>query len=404
MRLGVRQQPHAAGHRAGFSSAARPLRLFERPEPIEAIAQVPDGPPVRFSWRHTTHQVVHVEGPERIAMEWWRDDRGNKLTRDYFRVESEAGARVWLYREGLYGREAAAARAGICTACLRECEVMSAYAELAVTTNFSFLRGAPKPKSWLLRAKELGLVGLGIADRNSVAGVVRAHAMAKVIGFKIAVGARLVFSDGSPDILAYPEDRAAWGRLTRLLTVGKDRAEKGDCILGLPDLLEEMRRTQSHRHAAAADQRRGACQSASPAEGSPPAAPSGLRQACFIAAMIAAGWRSCEDAADAAFVPLIAVNDVLYHVPERRALQDVVTCIREHRTLEEAGRLLEANAERHLKSAEEMTRLFGEASKAIGQTTRFLKRCRFSLDELKPHIIPANSVKVMRRPMKRWSL
>src|SRR3954465_10470392 len=116
---------------------------------------------------------------------------------------------------------------------------MSAYAELAVTTNFSFLRGASKAEELVLRAKELGLVGLGIADRNSVAGVVRAHAMAKIIGFKIVVGARLVFSDGTPDILAYPENRTAWGRLTRLLTVGKDRAEKGDCILGLPDLLEE---------------------------------------------------------------------------------------------------------------------------------------------------------------------
>ena len=94
------------GCRAGHSfSPARPLRLLARPEPVEAIAQVPDGPPVQFSWRHVTHQVAQVEGPERIAMEWWRDDRGNKLTRDYFRVESEAGARVWLYREGLYGRE-----------------------------------------------------------------------------------------------------------------------------------------------------------------------------------------------------------------------------------------------------------------------------------------------------------
>src|SRR5438477_1569719 len=117
---------------------------------------------------------------------------------------------------------------------------MSAYAELAVSTNFSFLRGASTAEELVLRAKELGLVGLGIADRNSVAGVVRAHAMAKVIGFKVAVGARLVFSDGSPDILAYPQDRAAWGRLTHLLTVGKDRAEKGDCILGLSDLLEHI--------------------------------------------------------------------------------------------------------------------------------------------------------------------
>ena len=96
-----------------------------------------------------------------------------------------------------------------------------------------------------------------------------------------------------------------------------------------------------------------------------------------------------RDVADGALVPLIAVNDVLYHVPERRALQDVVTCIREHKTLEEAGTLLGANAERHLKSAEEMTRLFGETSKAIGQTTRFLKRCHFSLDELKPHRYPS---------------
>jgi protein ImuB len=89
------------------AAPTRPIRLFERPEPIEAIAEVPDGPPVQFTWRHVRHQVAHAEGPERIAMEWWRDDRGNQLTRDYFRVESETGARAWLYREGLYGRETA---------------------------------------------------------------------------------------------------------------------------------------------------------------------------------------------------------------------------------------------------------------------------------------------------------
>jgi protein ImuB len=83
----------------------RPLRLFGRPEPIEAIAEVPDGPPVRFRWRRVLHQVAHAEGPERIAMEWWRDQQGRALTRDYFRVESREGVRVWLYREGLYGRE-----------------------------------------------------------------------------------------------------------------------------------------------------------------------------------------------------------------------------------------------------------------------------------------------------------
>jgi protein ImuB len=86
---------------------ARPLRLFERPQPIDVTAEVPDGPPVQFQWRRTKHRVIHAEGPERIAMEWWRDDRGSELTRDYFRVESSHGTRMWLYREGLYGREVA---------------------------------------------------------------------------------------------------------------------------------------------------------------------------------------------------------------------------------------------------------------------------------------------------------
>jgi protein ImuB len=84
---------------------ARPIRLFDRPERVEAIAEVPDGPPVRFRWRHVLHEVARSEGPERIAMEWWRDQQGHALTRDYFRVESRQGARVWLYREGLYGHE-----------------------------------------------------------------------------------------------------------------------------------------------------------------------------------------------------------------------------------------------------------------------------------------------------------
>jgi error-prone DNA polymerase len=262
---------------------------------------------------------------------------------------------------------------------------MSAYAELAVTSNFSFLRGASKAEELVLQAKELGLVGLGIADRNSVAGVVRAHSIAKVIGFKIAVGARLVFSDGSPDILAYPADRSGWGRLTRLLTVGKDRAEKGDCILGLADLLEDTKGINfivmpPHRLQpdTLLNQLARLKQAASP------------RSVWLAASMLYRGddrrrLTKLKDVASSALVPLIAVNDVLYHDPQRRILQDVVTCIREHLILEQAGRVLEANAERHLKSSEEMARLFREIPQAIGQTTRFLKRCRFSLDELEPH-------------------
>jgi protein ImuB len=80
----------------------RPIRLFERPEPVEATAQVPDGPPVQFKWRRVTHDIIHAEGPESIALQWWRDDRGLPVTRDYFRIETRQGARVWLYREGIY--------------------------------------------------------------------------------------------------------------------------------------------------------------------------------------------------------------------------------------------------------------------------------------------------------------
>ena len=128
---------------------------------------------------------------------------------------------------------------------------MSAYAELAVTTNFSFLRGASHGEELVARAKELGLAGLGVADRNSVAGVVRAHQAAKEAGLTFAPGARLVFADGTPDILAYPQDRAAWGRLTRLLTLGKRRADKGECLLQRDDLFGAYRGAQSHRAARA---------------------------------------------------------------------------------------------------------------------------------------------------------
>src|SRR5258708_21999452 len=105
------------------------------------------------------------------------------------------------------------------------------YAELAVTTNFSFLRGASRPEELVACAKRLGLAGIGIADRNSVAGVVRAHMAANEKGLRLAIRARLVFADRTPDILAYPRDRTAWGRLTRPLSLRKRRADKSDCIL-----------------------------------------------------------------------------------------------------------------------------------------------------------------------------
>src|SRR5262245_5182230 len=117
---------------------------------------------------------------------------------------------------------------------------MSEYVEFAVTSNFSFLRGASHPEELMVQADHLGLAGLGLADRNSVAGVVRAHLVKRENAFNLRYhpGTRLVFADGTPDILAYPRDRPAWGRLCRLLTLGNRRAEKGDCTLHLGDLLD----------------------------------------------------------------------------------------------------------------------------------------------------------------------
>ena len=112
------------------------------------------------------------------------------------------------------------------------------YAELAATSNFSFLRGGSHPEELAVQAGALGLCALGIADRNSVAGLVRAHSIAKEQGLQFLPGVRLVFADGTPDILAYPNCLSGWSNLTRLLTIGKRRAAKGDCELFLADLLE----------------------------------------------------------------------------------------------------------------------------------------------------------------------
>ncbi|MEQ1752943.1 MAG: error-prone DNA polymerase [Micropepsaceae bacterium] len=252
------------------------------------------------------------------------------------------------------------------------------YTELATTTNFSFLRGASHPHELVTEAHALGLAGIGIADRNSLAGVVRAHVQAKELGTKLLIGTRLVFSDGTPDILAYPQDRAAYGRLSRLLTVGNRRAEKGDCILTLDDLIEHAEGLQFILVPPRPDIALAA-----------PALKRLKNHNLWLAAAMAYrgdDQRHLKRLAGLArehHVPMIAIGDVLYHRPERRLLQDVLSCIREHTTLDNAGFRLEANAERHLKSPREMARLFRRHPEAIGETTRFASTCSFSLDELR---------------------
>ena len=251
------------------------------------------------------------------------------------------------------------------------------YVELAVTTNFSFLRGASHPGEFVERAAELGYAAIGIADRNSLAGVVRAYEQWKKLENppKLLVGARLVFRDGTPDILAYPKDRKAYGRLSRLLSVGKLRAEKGECLLDFKDL-------QENRHGLLLI----VVPPADPKDAMPVLA--ALESDTWLAASILhtgedrRRLRNLRRVAQSARVPLIAVNDALYHDPGRRELQDVVTCIREHMSLKQAGTRLEANAERHLKPAEEMIRLFRACPEAMAETLRFAGKITFTLAEL----------------------
>jgi error-prone DNA polymerase len=262
---------------------------------------------------------------------------------------------------------------------------MIRYAELAVTTNYSFLRGASHPGQFVAQANFLGYAAIGIADRNSLAGVVRAYDAGQRLKPgtppRLLIGARLVFQDGTPDILAYPEDRAAYGGLCQLLSRGKSRAPKGECFLTFDDFLEF---------------RSGLLPIVMP--------PADVEQArrtltkfggpvWLAASMLYTGedrrrLRDLQALAQESGARLIATNDALYHHADQRELQDVVTCIREHTTLAAAGRRLEANAERHLKPGMEVARLFRNIPGAVTETVRFADRIRFSLDQIRqnyPH-------------------
>ncbi|HKT86344.1 MAG TPA: error-prone DNA polymerase [Novosphingobium sp.] len=258
------------------------------------------------------------------------------------------------------------------------------FAEPVAATNFSFLRGASHPAEMVARAQALGMGGIGIADRNSVAGVVRAFDAWKrsggpASGFRLIVGARLAFADGTPDLAVYPRTRHGWGRLTRLLTLGNRRTVKGECELRLPDLLahaEDMALIAMDADAALL----GTLREAFPYLWLAAAMPRAGRDARRLAHRMALGGETG--------VPLIATNDALYARPEDRPLQDVLTCIREGLTIQAAGRRLAANAERHLKDPAEMARLFAACPKALEATGDLLACIDFRLDELRyeyPH-------------------
>ena len=275
---------------------------------------------------------------------------------------------------------------------------MIRYAELQCMSNFSFLEGASHPEELVLQAAVLGLKALAITDINSVSGLVRAHTAAKDHGVRLVFGTRLRLVDG-PDVLIYPSDRAAYGRLTSLLTTGKRRAEKGACELYLSDLADTDFQCGAGQIACAV-------------------APFAVtpvftrrlhdlktifdRHVYLAATMLYRGndarrLHTLSGIGAEVDVPLIATGDVRYHTPTRRPLQDVMTCIREGVTVPAAGFRLAANAERHLKAPAEMARLFDALPGAVARTTEIVDACSFHLDELK-YNYPVDPVPVGMTP------
>jgi error-prone DNA polymerase len=255
------------------------------------------------------------------------------------------------------------------------------YVELQATSHFSFLRGASSPEELFAAAALMGLPALAIVDRHSLAGAVRAWDGQKATGVRAIVGARVDLLDGTA-LLLYPQDRAAYGRLCRLLSVGKGRAGKGACHLewsdveewqqGLiallvPDRSDARTETQAARVARVFGDRAHMALS--------------VRRRPRDAVRL----RKLARIAEAHGLLTVATGDVLYHSPERRMLQDVVSCIREKCTIDELGDRRERYADRHLKNTSEMVRLFERylgSADPVARTADIAARCAFSLEEL----------------------
>lgn len=256
------------------------------------------------------------------------------------------------------------------------------YVELQVTTHFSFLRGASSCEELFAAAALLGLPALGVADRNSVAGIVRAWDAQKTTGVRSIAGSRLDLADGSA-LIVYPTDRNAYGRLCRMLSAGKARAGKGACHLDWND-VEEW--NEGLIGLLVPDQADAITKTAL-------ARVSGIfRDRAYLALSLrrrprdAVRLRDLSALAAAARVPTVATGDVLYHSPERRMLQDVVTCIREGCTVDTLGDQREAIADRHLKPAVEMERLFQRNlgdTRPVARSIEIAERCRFDLEQLR---------------------
>ncbi len=272
-------------------------------------------------------------------------------------------------------------RKGLAAGCLLD---GPRYAELAVTSNFTFLRGASHPDELVHQAAQLSYEAIAITDWNSLAGIVRAHVAAKEVNTSLIVGCRLIFTDADwLSLLVYPANREAYARLCRLLTLGKRRAPKGECSLTLSDLLEH----QQGLLAVALLSR------TAPTDIS--ATMSMLRDT-FDDDRLSLGIARLYGPDDAEHIqrlaelsdrwrlPLVAVNDVHYHVPERRMMQDVLTCVRHGCKISQAGYRLFPNRERYLKTPDEMARLFADHPQTLARTVEIARRAlAFNLDQLR---------------------
>ena len=256
---------------------------------------------------------------------------------------------------------------------------MTEYAELQVTTNYSFLRGASHPEELIAQAKLFGLPAIGITDRSSLAGIVRCHQRAEEAGLRMVVGCRLDLTDGT-SLLVYPQDRPGYSRLCRLLSLGKGRAGKGACELAWQDvsahgegLLVVLLHDQADDTLRASLTRLRA----------------DFGDRAYLALTLhhrpgdAVRLHRLSEAAAAARIATVATGDVLYHAPQRRVLQDVLTCIRERCTIDDAGFRRERSVDRCLHPPEEMARLFARHPDAVARTLEIVERCPFNLRELR---------------------
>ncbi len=257
---------------------------------------------------------------------------------------------------------------------------MTGFAELCAATNFSFLRGASHPHEMVEAAAALGIEALAVADRNTLAGVVRAHLAGKEHGVKILVGCRLVTGEGV-EVVCLPKNRTAYARLSRFLTDAQFAGNPGEPDVRLMAAGEHLGADQGLILIPPAEEDAGWV---THAERFVQASESPVHLALIRRFDGRDGARLLRQTrlAQRLGVETVATTDALYHIPERRLLQDVVTCIREHVRIEEAGRLLEANAERHLKPPAEMARLFAGYEDAVERTVRLASEIDFQLTEL----------------------